>query len=76
MAITNYGREVAGTLTRRADSPPGWMQGGGGRRRHRPHGREARMRLRGRRGVADPNKGAGERERRPRGRDREGITNG
>lgn len=29
MAITNYGREVAGTLTRRADSSPGWMQGGG-----------------------------------------------
>ena len=28
MAITNYGREVAGTLTRRADSSPGWMQGG------------------------------------------------
>ena len=27
MAITNYGREVAGTLTRRADSSPGWMQG-------------------------------------------------
>ena len=28
MAIINYGREVAGTLTRRADSSPGWMQGG------------------------------------------------
>ena len=28
MVITNYGREVAGTLTRRADSSPGWMQGG------------------------------------------------
>ena len=28
MAITNYGREVAGTLTRRADSSAGWMQGG------------------------------------------------
>ena len=27
MAITNYGREVAGTLTRRADSSHGWMQG-------------------------------------------------
>ena len=28
MTITNYGREIAGTLTRRADSSPGWMQGG------------------------------------------------
>ena len=28
MAIINYGREVAGPLTRRADSSPGWMQGG------------------------------------------------
>ena len=28
IAITNYGREVAGTLTRRADSSSGWMQGG------------------------------------------------
>ena len=27
MAITNYGREVAGTLTYRANSSPGWMQG-------------------------------------------------
>ena len=27
MTITNYGREVAGTLTRRADSSLGWMQG-------------------------------------------------
>ena len=27
MSITNYGREVAGTMTRRADSSPGWMQG-------------------------------------------------
>ena len=30
MVITNYGREVVGTLTRRADSSPGWMQGGVG----------------------------------------------
>lgn len=29
MAITNYGREVAGILTRRADSSSGWMQEGG-----------------------------------------------
>ena len=28
MAITNYGREIAGTLTRSANSSPGWMQGG------------------------------------------------
>ena len=28
MAITNYGREIAGTLTRCANSSPGWMQGG------------------------------------------------
>ena len=28
MAITNYGREVAGTLTCSANSSPGWMQGG------------------------------------------------
>ena len=28
IAITNYGREVAGTLTRRADSSPDWMQCG------------------------------------------------
>ena len=44
-------------------------------RRPRPHGREARMRLWGRRGVADPHAGAGERERRPRGRDRGELTN-
>lgn len=29
IAITNYGREVTGTLTRCANSSPGWMQGGG-----------------------------------------------
>ena len=75
MAITNYGREVAGTLTRRADSSPGWMQGGvvvgvldlmGGKP-----------------GCAfgdgavspTPKAGAGERERRPRGRDRGELTN-
>ena len=74
MAITNYGREVAGTLTRRADSSPRLDAGEGGRRRPRPHGREARMRLWGRRGVADPHAGAGERERRPRGRDRGELT--
>ena len=74
MAITNYGREVAGTLTRRADSSPGWMQGGvvvgvldlmGGKP-----------------GCAfgdgavspTPHAGAGGRERRPRGRDRGELT--
>ena len=28
MVISNYGLEVAGTLTRCANSSPGWMQGG------------------------------------------------
>ena len=74
MTITNYGREVAGTLTRRADSSPRLDAGWGGGRRPRPHGRETRMRLRGRRGIVDPHKGAGERERRPRGRDRGWLT--
>ena len=76
MAITNYGREVAGTLTRRADSSPGWMQGGvvvgvldlmGGK----PGCAFGD-------GAVSPTltRGTGERERRPRGRDRGGITNG
>ena len=76
MAITNYGREVAGTLTRRADSSPGWMQGGvvvgvldlmGGK----PGCAFGD-------GAVSPTvtRGARERERRPRGRDRGGLTNG
>ena len=52
----------------------GWPLPGGPCRRPRPHWREARVRLRGRRGVADPHAWAGERERRPRGRDRGGLT--
>ena len=74
MAIINYGREVAGTLTRRADSSPGWMQGGvvvgvldliGGK----PGCAFVD-------GAVSPTltRGAGERERRPRGRDQGELT--
>ena len=77
MVITNYGREFAGTLTCRADSSPGWMQGmvvvgvldlmGGKPGCVFGDGAVSPTLTRG---------GAGERERRPRGRDRGGLTNG